>query len=121
MPEHPTPPGPPEDPGFDTAITNTPDATSVTTPGGGVTWYTAPPPPPAPPAPGARPPRRPGGRGRHIGRIAAVVALAVAIFVAGAAVALHFSANGVSTTSMAQPAAPGATQQQPPSSDYGYG
>jgi S1-C subfamily serine protease len=124
MPEHPTPPGPPEDPGFDTATTDTPDATSVTTPGEGVTWYAAPPPPPAPPAPpapGARPPRRPGGRGRRIGRIAAVVALAVAIFVAGGAVALHFSANGVSTTSMARPAAPGATQQQPPSSDYGYG
>ena len=121
MPEYPTPPGPPQDPGFGTATTNTPDATAVTTPGGGVTRYTAPPPPPAPPAPGARPPGQPGGRGRHVGRIAAVVALAVAIFVAGAAVALHFSANRVSTTSLIQPASPGATQQQPPSSDYGYG
>jgi S1-C subfamily serine protease len=118
MPEHPTPPGPPEDPGSGTDNTNMEDNTSVTTPGeSGVTWYTAPPPPPAPPAPAARPPQRSGWGRRHIGRVVAAVALAVAIFVAGAAVALHFSSTDVSTTSVTQPT-PQATQQ--PSQGYGY-
>jgi S1-C subfamily serine protease len=123
MSDHPTPPGPPEDPGSGTANFNSSDHTSATTPGGsGVTWYTAPPAPPAPPAPAARPGGQPGGgRRRHIGRIVAVVALAIAIFISGAAVALHFSSGDVSTASLTQPAAPGATQQQPPSQGYGYG
>jgi S1-C subfamily serine protease len=119
MPEHPTPPGPPEDPGSGTSNIDTPDHTAVTTPrGSGVTWYAAPSPPPAP---AVRPAAQRGGRRRRLGRIAAVVALALAIFISGAAVALHFSSGDVSTTRMAQPAAPGATQQQPPSVGNGYG
>ena len=120
MPEHPTPPGPPEDPGSGTSDIDTPDHTAVTTPGGsGVTRYA---PPPAPPAPAVRPAaQRGGGRRPRLGRIAAVAVIALAIFISSAAVALHFSSGDVSTTRMAQPAAPGATQQQPPSVGNGYG
>ena len=111
MSDHPTPTGPFEEPGSDTADTSIRVTTSMTTPTeGGVTWYTT------TPAPDARPPAGGGGRGRRrLGRLVAVVALAVAVLISGVAVARHFSASGVSTTSLTQPAAPGATQQQPPS------
>jgi len=111
MSDHVTPSGPFEEPGSETASTSIRVTTSVTTTaGGGITWYTTSP-APSPPA-GA--PAGGGGRGRRrLGRLVAVVALAVALLVSGVAVARHFSTSDVSTTSLAQPAAPGATQQQP--------
>jgi S1-C subfamily serine protease len=115
MPEHPTPPGPFEDPGAAPDDLDLQDRTSVTTADGNeAARYTA----PSAPAATATAPRPPaGGRRRWAGRIVAVVALAVAIFVAGAAVALHFSSSGVSTTASTRPAA-GATPQAP---SLGYG
>ena len=109
MSDHVTPSGPLEEPGSETASTSIRVTTSVTTPaGGGITWYAT------TPAPAPRPPEGGGGRGRRrLGRLVAVVALALAILVSGVAVARHFSASDVSTTSLTQPAAPGATQQQP--------
>jgi S1-C subfamily serine protease len=118
MSDHQTPAGPYDDPGCRTTNTSIRVTTSVTAPGGGgITWYTTAP----APAPPARPPEG-GGRGRRrLGRLVAVVALAVAVLVSGVALARHFSASGVSTTSLTQPAAPGTTQQQPPSLGDGSG
>jgi S1-C subfamily serine protease len=117
MSDTPTPTGPFEEPGSSRANTIIRVTTSVTSPDSGITWYTttpAPAPPEAPPAGG-------GGRGRRrLGRLVAVVA-AVALLVSGVAVARHFSGSDVSTTSLTQPAAPGATQQQPPSLGDGGG
>jgi S1-C subfamily serine protease len=118
-----TPTGPLEEPGSETASTFIRVTTSVTAPGGTeVTWYTATPAPGVPGTAAARPPAG-GGRGRlRLGRLVAVVALAAAVLVSGVAVARHFSGADVSTTSLTQPAAPGATQQQqPPSLGDGSG
>ncbi len=116
MSDHVTPSGPFEEPGPDTADTSIRVTTSMTTPtGDGVTWYTT------TPAPEARPSAGGGHGRRRLGRLVAVVALAVAVLISGVAVARHFSASGVSTTSLTQPAVPGATQQLPPSLGDGSG
>jgi len=117
MSDHPTPGGSYEELGSGTEHTSIHERTSVTTPGGGgVNWYTT------APDTGVRSPADGGGRGRRrLGRLVAVVALAAAVLVSGVLVARHFSASGVSTTSLTQPAAPGVTQQQPPSLGDGSG
>jgi S1-C subfamily serine protease len=113
MSDHPSPGGSSGEPDDGTAYTRITGRTSVTIPSGtAVTWYTT---TPGASSSGMRPsvaPRGGGGK-RRLRRAAAAVALAAALLFGGAVAVRHFSAADVSTTSLAQPAAPGAVQQQP--------